>query len=218
MIMQNSTKKTIMLGILLLGCGLTSLFTSVMGKNNSMMLIGEEKSQKAANFYKDKDGKQFHKGTQMKIYISGAVQQPGIYDLPIGARADDAVLAAGGMTHEADPQRVNLALKLKDGMQVNVPFKKNTSKGNSVAYKYASKNYGNENSGYRNTSKLPGSKININTASAKELETLPGIGPSMAKRIVAYRQGRSFSRVEDLTKIQGIGKAKLEMLRGMLEV
>lgn len=215
--MQNSTKKAIMLGVLLLGCGLTSLVTSIIGKNSGMELIGEPKSQKSAHFFMDKGGNQPSKGTLMKVYVSGAVQRPGLYDLSPGTRADDAVLAAGGMTYEADPQRVNLALKLKDGMQVNVPYRKNAAHGSS-SYKYHSKANAAENNNYSKAEKMHSSKVNINTASAKELEALPGIGPSMAKRIIAYRQGKSFTRVEDLTKIQGIGKAKLEMLKALIEV
>lgn len=215
--MQNSTKKGIMLGILLLGCGLTSLFASILGKNNSMELIAERDAPISSKFLNDKRNKHCDKSTTIKIYVSGAVLRPGLYDVPIGSRADDVVLLAGGMTNEADSQRVNLAQKLKDGMQVNVPFRKSV-KDYHYTNGHAKKSNGSDKNYYNKNAIGLEKKININTASAKELEALPGIGPSMAKRIVAFRQGKSFSKIEDLKQIQGIGKAKLEMLREFIEV
>ena len=206
-----------MLGILLLGCGLTSLFASILGKNNSMELIAERDASISSKFLNDKRNKHFDKSATIKIYVSGAVLRPGLYDVPIGSRADDAVLFAGGMTNEADSQRVNLAQKLKDGMQVNVPFRK-SAKDYRYTNGHAKKLNGSDKNYYNKNAIGLEKKININTASAKELEALPGIGPSMAKRIVAFRQGKSFSKIEDLKQIQGIGKAKLEMLREFIEV
>lgn len=214
--MENRTKKALMLGLLLLGCGITSLCASILGKSNNMELIGDRDSSYSAKLYADKKTNSSRQGATMKIYVSGAVQRPGLYDIPMGARADDAVLAAGGMTYEADPQRVNLAQKLKDGMQVNVPLRKNSVKEYYNSTKGAKKQNFQDN--YGKTYNRSRQKININTASVKELESLPGVGPSMAKRILAYRQNRSFDKVEDLLKIQGIGRAKLDMLKNLVEV
>lgn len=214
--MDNGTKKMFMVGALLLGCGLTSLLAGVIGHNGgSWQQLGQGEQQRILAV---SEGKQ-HKQETMRVYISGAVLRPGLYDVPSGARADDAIVLAGGMALEADTEKINLALKLKDGMHVNVPYKKagKLSSGkkekamNAVNNKAKSKV---KQSSQENVSKI----ININKATAKELATLPGIGPSTAQRIMAYRNGHPFTAVEELTKVSGIGKAKLERIRGRVTV
>lgn len=217
--MENSTKKAIMLGVLLLGCGLTSLLGSFLGNSNKVNLLTEAQLLQRGNsdYVSAKDPfakKNKQQSTMLKIYVSGAVLQPGLYDVPQGARADDAVKAAGGMLEQADPQRVNLARKLKDGMQVNVPFAKRKSGYSSGNYAGTSNVQNFE--GIQGFSNKSDKLVNLNTASAEELESLPGIGASMAQRIIDYRQRNSFHRVEDLVKVPGIGKAKLKNLRGKI--
>lgn len=221
--MDNRTKKGIMLSVLLLGCGLTSLLGGLLGSggSSSVLLTGRENNLEAREEYSSsKEKGKGRQGNLIKVYVSGAVVRPGLYDLPSGSRADDAVTAAGGMTQEADVTRVNLALKLKDGVQVNVPYQK---KKYEKQYRDSfNKSYANKKSSllYNDVSKQTGhvGTVNINTASAKELEALPGIGPSMAKRIISYRNSHSFNQIEDLLKVQGIGKAKLEMLRPRIRI
>lgn len=106
--MGNKAKKLLMLCVLLLGCVLTSLWTYASDKDNG----GDKVNQLIAVSQAEKERQQ---SRPMKIYVSGAVLMPGIYDVAMGARAYDAVEAAGGMTNEADADRVNLAKKLKDG-------------------------------------------------------------------------------------------------------
>lgn len=216
--MENNTKKAIMLGALLLGCGLTSLLGSFLGNSGKINTLSEAQllSSSHIGYVTDKYSsakKSKQQGITLKIYVSGAVLQPGLYDVPQGARADDAVKAAGGMTEQADPQRVNLARRLKDGMQVNVPFAKRKSGYSPKSY-VGSRNV--QNYDMQSFSNKSDKLININTASAEELESLPGIGASMAQRIIDYRQRNSFNRVEDLVKVPGIGKAKLKNLLGRI--
>lgn len=215
--MDNRMKKGIMLGVLLLSCGLTSLVGGMIGSsNNGVSVLNLERNKQEGHWGSKAKQKQ---GNMLKVYVSGAVVRPGLYDVPAGARADDAVAAAGGMTMEADPTRVNLAQKLKDGMQVNVPYtKRNNQKGD-----VNNKNGYNKNNNYAKekvskSSANANGKININTASAKELESLPGIGPSMAQKIINHRNQQRFNQVEDLVKVSGIGKAKLERLRDKIYV
>lgn len=215
--MDNRMKKGIMLGVLLLGCGLTSLVGGMIGSsNNGVSVLNLERNKQEGHWGNTAKQKQ---GNMLKVYVSGAVVRPGLYDVPAGARADDAVAAAGGMTMEADPTRVNLAQKLKDGMQVNVPYtKRNNQKGyvnNKNGYNI-NNNYAKEK--VSKSSANANGKININTASAKELESLPGIGPSMAQKIINHRNQQRFNQVEDLVKVSGIGKAKLERLRDKIYV
>ncbi len=207
-----------MLGALLLVCGLTSLIGGMLGSNSSKdneFLITRSKQQST---YKTKGAEINKREKMLKIYVSGAVVKPGLYDVPVGARADDAVAAAGGMLEEADPTRVNLAQRLKDGMQVNVPYIKqnNYRKEYKATVKQAASNQQNNKTNYTRRPDL--GIININTATAKELETLPGVGPSMSKKIINYRETSRFRSVDELIKVPGIGKAKLERFRDRITI
>lgn len=127
------------------------------------------------------------------VHVAGAVRNPGVYRLPEGARVFEALAAAGGMLEEADQGAVNLAAPLFDGQKVAILFA------------------GEVGSGGR-----PGGdgRVNINTASASELEKLPGIGPAKAAAIVDYRQKNGpFRRVEDLAGVPGIGAKTVEGLK-----
>ena len=151
--MKNNTKKLLMLGGLLLGCALTSVIVHFYNGNNEAenMLKKEAK----ATFFEEKNSKnskskEISQSNLLKIYVSGAVMRPGLYDVPQGSRADDAITLAGGMTAEADLQKVNLARLLKDGMQVNVPYKKITSKSKTVQnYSYGQEYGAKQNSNYK---------------------------------------------------------------------
>lgn len=210
--MENRTQKALMLGGIILLCGLTSLFSSIIGKQDKTSSLVRADKYSAVGFAdknKDSNGKLAAGRYNGKVYVSGAVRRPGIYEVPAGARADDAITSAGGMTNDADPNRVNLALKLKDGMHINVPYAKavNGFRNKGTTNKSYAKHEAIGDKAYRNRI------ININSASAKELKGVPGIGPSMAQKILNYRRMRNFSTVEELLKIPGIGKAKLERLR-----
>ncbi|WP_278675165.1 helix-hairpin-helix domain-containing protein [Acidaminococcus fermentans] len=155
------------------------------------------------------------KKKRITIYISGAVQEPGLYQVPPGLRFQEALAEAGGVTAEADLTRVNLARKCKDGSQINVPFlKKNTRKtGNSSGRKDPP-----PASIGKKTGQGAAGKINLNQAGIEELTELPGIGPALARRIVEYRQAQPFQKIEDLQQVSGIGPAKFRKLRDQVEV
>ncbi len=138
------------------------------------------------------------------VHVTGAVVTGGVYVLPPDSRVMDAVEAAGGLTPESDPQRINLAAYISDGQQIFVP--------------YLSVSDGDD---FNSSGKLPENRpassagIGINTASRSELEQLPGIGPVLAGRIVDYRETHGpFSEVDDLLNVNGIGPQKLEDIRG----
>lgn len=204
--MGNKTKKILMLLVLLLGCVFTGLWTQKEDSESSRTTVeqlisaSKEEQNRINNRY-------------MKIYVSGAVLMPGIYDVAMGSRAYNAVEAAGGMTNEADANRVNMAKKLKDGDHVNVPFVKQSRSRSSGTGKS-----GNVSSSGMTKENSHNSAVNINTATLSELDNLPGIGAAMARRIIAERERSPFASVDDLLRVKGIGPAKLAKLRSRIRV
>jgi competence protein ComEA len=131
-------------------------------------------------------------------YVSGAVMAPDVYRLPALARVKDLVLAAGGFAPEADPAVVNLAAPLSDGAHIHIP-----RVGEPVAAVGASPASPGDARGM----------IDLNHASAAELDALPGIGPAIAERIIAYRDANGpFRELGDLQRVDGIGNALIERI------
>jgi len=153
----------------------------------------------------------------LAIHVVGRVASPGLYYLPAGSRIYDAVMEAEP-EEDADLGRINLAVLIEDGMQIRVPIigKPSAWDGEALVVK-AGDNKG-QTQDMSGGSAQPG-KININTATARELESLPGIGPVYSQRIVQYREKNgSFRSIEDLTKVQGIGSAKMKDLRDLVSI
>jgi len=144
---------------------------------------------------------------ELTVHIAGAVKTPGIYQLRVGARINDGVVAAGGATAQADLDSVNLAMLLSEGEQIYIP-KRNEKPHIIVQPRFTNSNNSSSlNSSTNSESKI---SININTATAIELEQLAGVGPSTAKAIIEFRQKNGgFKTVEDLLNVRGIGPAKL---------
>ena len=141
---------------------------------------------------------------EITVYVTGAINKPGVVTVREGARTADAVKACGGLLPTADGEKVNMAQVLKDGQQVRVPEKQAGSSALPA-------NTGKASSAVKTKADGP---ININTASAEELDALPGIGPAMAKRIIEYRETEvAFTAIEDIKKVKGIGEAKLEKMK-----
>ena len=144
---------------------------------------------------------------ELTVHIAGAVKTPGVYQLHVGARINDGVVAAGGATAQADLDSVNLAMLLSEGEQIYIP-KRNEKPHIIVQPRFTSSN--NLNSSNSATNNELQISININTATAIELEQLAGVGPSTAKAIIEFRQKNGgFKTVEDLLNVRGIGPAKL---------
>lgn len=143
----------------------------------------------------------------IRVYVSGAVRQPDVYELPPGSIVQHAVNAAGGPTSDADLDHINLALELRDQQQVYVPRQGETNPPLPVS--------GGESGG----GGQEGTLVNINTALAAELETLPRIGPTLAQRIVDYREANGpFETTEEIQNVPGIGPATFEGLMDMITV
>lgn len=151
------------------------------------------------------------------VHITGAVQKTGILVLPEGARIADAIDSAGGNTESANLDEVNLAYVLQDGQKIYIPSKKDKTKLESKAY--ITSESGNNVIVQTVNEKGGNGKVNINTATQSELENLPGIGESIASRIIEYRQQNGkFSKIEDLQNVKGIGDAKFNNMKEYVAV
>ena len=139
------------------------------------------------------------------VHVAGAVSAPGVYQLAAGSRVIDAVQAAGGLAVDANPDAVNLAALLADGERVYVP-----AVGESLSPVVTVGGGG---------APMEVWPLNINSADAKRLEDLPGVGPATAALIIAYRdQHGPFASVEQLADVRGIGPAKLDAIRALVSV
>jgi competence protein ComEA len=142
--------------------------------------------------------------SRVTVHVAGAVRRPGVYRLPSRSRVVDAVRRAGGARHRADLSVLNLAAKLEDGRQVVVPLR--APAGAPVA-------------AAGGTATAPAGPIDINTATAEQLDELDGIGPGMAGTILDYRKEHGgFGSVEELGQVPGIGEKRLAALREKVRV
>ena len=145
--------------------------------------------------------------TEVYVDVDGAVASPGVYRLQDGARVSQAIDAAGGLMAEADVTGLNRASKVTDGQKIYVP---------TVGEQQAALAAGGADGGAAAASGTGASSglVNINTASAAELQTLSGIGPSMAQSIIDERtQNGAFASVDDLMRVSGIGEKKLAKIK-----
>ena len=139
----------------------------------------------------------------IRVHVSGAVRQPDVYELPPGSIVKDAIEVAGGPAADADLDGVNLAVELHDQQQVYVP-----RQGEAAPMAPAVGGGG-----------APAGPVNINTATAAELETLSGVGPKTAEAIVEYREANGpFESIEGIMNVPGIGEGTFEKIRDEITV
>jgi competence protein ComEA len=170
-------------------------------------------------------------GGSIRIHVAGAVKKPGVYAIPSWYRVSDAMKRAGGPSADADLDAINLADHLKDGEQLRIPRRGRPERlqahlptpeppppapgtGGHAAGRYPFA----RSAAATPAAAEPLGPINLNTADRESLDALPGVGPSTADKIIAYRQEQGpFLRAEDLMNVKGIGPAKFERLRGYVE-
>lgn len=236
---KNKIREYIFLSLLLLllwssltGCGAKESIS--LEEMTGEVQTEQEKEEKTAT-EKDEDakgsaeGQETEQGAQtgegietdpapgmLSVYVCGAVQAPGVYELPAGSRLYQAIDAAGGMREDADKNYLNLAMELVDGEKLQVPTQEEVLAGAFGAERteVAEQASGNGSS----ASKESGSGlVNINTADETLLMTLPGIGEAKAKSIIAYRTDKgSFAKVEDIMNIPGIKQAVYDKIKDVI--
>ena len=186
----------IVLGIILI---IYKMYTSqeefIDINNNENIQIKEEKKEEEA---------------VVIVHITGEVKNPGLKKLKDGSRIEDAINAAGGLTEEADLTNINLAQILEDGTKIKIPNIKNTEKEDEQI---------TEEILINSNSNKPSKLININTATKNELESLPGIGESIATQIIEYRakNGR-FKKIEEIKNVTGIGESKYNKIKDYIKI
>jgi competence protein ComEA len=179
---------------------------------------------------------------ELVVHVVGAVHRPGVYHLRSGARWDDALHAAGGPTLQANTNAINLAARLVDGTQLYVPTHTEhpedhalitgpsavssaettaaavTGKGKSAGKQGSSSRQSGSGRSNKLTS-LEQEQIDLNSATSAELQRIPGIGPSLAERLIAYRQQNGgFHSIDDLLQVSGIGQKKYEKMKGFVKI
>lgn len=152
---------------------------------------------------------------EIAVHITGEVKKQGIIYLEKGSRVADAIKKAGGETKNADLSQINLAYILQDGQKIYVPNK------NEEISQYITEKSGNNDTEENTTSNSnkEDKKVNINTANQSELDQLPGIGPSIAQKIIEYREENgNFKNIQELQNVKGIGNAKYEEIKDNVTV
>lgn len=197
---MKNLKKVIILGIIIVIIIIYCIYNYIQGNKYEEVIqedvyisVEENKIQEEKNI--------------IILHITGAVKNPGIVQIEEGARLIDAIEAAGGTTENADTSKINLAYILSDGQKIYIP-----SFLDEKIENYIEDTIG-ENIIIENTNSNM-NLVNINTATQTELETLTGIGPSLASKIINYRkENGKFKTIEDIKNVSGIGDSKFEAIK-----
>jgi competence protein ComEA len=148
----------------------------------------------------------------IEVHVVGGVVRPGVYSLPTGSRVQDAVDAAGGLLAETDASSINLAAKVEDGEQVQIPGGNGATNGSQGSAPFS----------VLPTVGAPGVSpdlVDINIATVDELDALPGIGPTTAQNIVDYRDANGpFTQIEDIMNVPGVGPSTFDSIKGLITV
>ncbi len=209
--MQKINNKLIFIIIII--CGIAYGIVSRFIKNRNIENIENISEEIEINNQFENDTILNDNVKKLVIHITGAICNEGIYELEENSRIADAVKMAGGLKEDADLKQINLAYLLEDGMKINIPSKNDKIQENIISEEnYVTKDNSNLSKNKKDT------KVNINTATQTELETLPGIGPSIALKIVNYRKEKGkFIKIEDIKNVSGIGDSKFNKIKDFIK-
>ncbi len=208
----NFSKDKIIIGIAIIALAGFGYYKSSSDSLNSNQIqsIVDTKQTDNINNQSEVENKENEDNSSKMCQIDGCVNKPGVYSFKKDDRIKDIIDLAGGFTKDADTKSVNLAMKLKDEMKIFIPSKNEISK---------LQNHDTENSQIvtlkdNNSTNL----VNINTADSNKLQTLPGIGPSKAKKIIEFREKNQFKKIEELKNVDGIGEKTFESLKSLITI
>ncbi len=156
---------------------------------------------------------------ELTVHVVGLVKKPGLYKLPTGSRVQDAIDRAGGPGAHADLESINLAQRLEDGVQIRVSKIGTAPQVEALGSFSAPGGAAGSSSGSRGSARPAPKSISLNSASAGELDRLPGVGPSTAAKILEYRRAHGgFASIDELLAVKGIGTKKLKDMRPYLRL
>lgn len=208
----NFSKDKIIIGVAIIALAGFGYYKSSSDSLNSNQIqsIVDTKQTDNINNQSEVENKENEDNSSKMCQIDGCVNKPGVYSFKKDDRIKDIIDLAGGFTKDADTKSVNLAMKLKDEMKIFIPSKNEISK---------LQNHNTENSQIvtlkdNNSTNL----VNINTADSNKLQTLPGIGPSKAKKIIEFREKNQFKKIEELKNVDGIGEKTFESLKSLITI
>ncbi len=210
--MYNFNKKQkIILGILgVIVAGFICYYVYAKDESNNTLEVEENletQEEKTEEIYSD---------NVIFVHVSGAVNNEGIVELKSDSRVSDAIEKAGGVKEEAYTEEINLAYKLEDGMKIHIPTKQEKQQSANTQVIITTSGVV-ENEEQKEETKQK--KVNINTATQTELETLSGIGASTANKIITYRKEKGrFKKIEDIKNVGGIGEAKFDKIKDYITV
>ncbi len=208
--MLEDKKKLYILGICIVILFISAMVYYVMQKKEEDYFIWEniENVEQKNEMYVEEEIEEKKKAT-IVVHISGEVVKEGVISLEEGARVIDAIEQAGGLTQDADISKVNLAYVLADAQKIYIPSVKDKEEL-PIITSDSSFSIRTEESGIQKENVM----VNINTANVEELQELPGIGSSIAEKIVAYRkENGKFNTIEDIQNVSGIGNSKFNKIK-----
>lgn len=188
------------------------LYKRTQDTDYSTLMLEPEEEVKENNIEQEQEKIE----NKIKVHVAGYVEEEGMVELAEGARIADALEAAGGATLEADLSRVNLAYVLQDGQKIYIPSILEVEEEEAEEEEYITEGSGGVilEEGEEEKNNEAEGKVNINTATQTELETLNGIGPSTASKIIEYRkQNGNFQSIEEIQNVSGIGDSKYESIK-----
>lgn len=203
---SNQEKITIILLLILILIGVGIVLNKNINREDNFIV------NRASDISENKSARQIEI-PPLIIHIAGAIKNPGVYQLKSTDRIVDALKIAGGATEEANLDLINLAALLKDGQKIIVPYKIYNENGEEIN----ANTYNHTASAYSSSPGSNSAKININTANAAMLQTLPGIGPVLSERIIEYRnQNGLFGIIDDIKDVSGIAEKKFEGIKDLI--
>lgn len=220
-------KQKILIGIVIIIVAIIAIYFSYKQEDN---FLEQTENLEIKNQTKEESEETTEK-EKIIVHISGAVQNEGIVELEAGKRIADAIEKAGGLKENAYMDEINLAYQLEDGEKIHIPtveeqkekenqeskVENDSATGSVGTTSKASNSSNNSRSQTEKTSNQ--TKININTATEEELDTLPGIGPSTAAKILDYRKEKGkFKTIEEIKEVSGIGESKYEKIKDKITV